>query len=187
VAVGRGGERRVRALLLDELPPGTWVLSNVRVPGLTGDADLVVIGSSGVFLIEVKTWSSDIKCGRDGKSWRRISTGGRLERLSDPGAQVRRTIHAMRTYLEAADPVLCVRTQLWIEGLAVFAHPRANVDGRNCPVSVLNPTEAVLAIAGAEPRPRFSKADQKRIVELLAAVQPDGALDAMRTGGSRVA
>jgi hypothetical protein len=187
VAVGRGGERRVRALLLDELPPGTWVLSNVRVPGLTGDADLVVIGSSGVFLIEVKTWSGQITCGLDGKSWRRITADGHPEKLADPGTQVRRTIHALRAYLETADPMLCMRTQLWIEGLALFAHPRASVDGRSCPVPVLSPWEAAQAISGAEPRRRLIKADQDRIVELLAAVQPDGALDAMRTGGSRVA
>ena len=137
VAVGRGGEWRVRVLLLDGLPADTWVLSNVHVPGFMGDADLLVIGSSGLFLIEVKSWSGQITCGRDGKSWRRITTAGRLETLSDPGAQVRRTIRALRAYLETADAMLCMRTELWIEGLAVFAHPRARVDGRSCPVPVL--------------------------------------------------
>jgi Nuclease-related domain len=54
-AVGRDGELRVRALLLEKLPAGTLVLNNLELPGLGGDVDLLVVGDTGVFLPEVKT------------------------------------------------------------------------------------------------------------------------------------
>ena len=50
VAAGQGGEARVRALFLAELPTGTWVLNNLLLPGLMGDIDLLVVGANGVFL-----------------------------------------------------------------------------------------------------------------------------------------
>ena len=72
MAAGRAGEERVRNLLLDRLVPGMWVLNNLRLPGLGGDIDLLVIGPTGVFLPEVKTWSGAIQCGPDGHSWSRL-------------------------------------------------------------------------------------------------------------------
>ena len=123
LAVGRDGERRVRELLLDKLPAGTLVLNNLELPGLGGDVDLLVVGDTGVFLPEVKTWSGKISCAADGRSWSRITTGGQYEALPDPAAQTQREIRALRAYLEASDPELCRRTQLWIDGFIVFAHP----------------------------------------------------------------
>jgi len=93
-----------------------------------GDIDLLVVGANGVFLPEIKTWSGAITCAPDGRSWNRVRAG-RKELLPDPAAQTQRAIHTLRHYLERADPGLCRRTQLWINGLIVFAHPRSSVDG----------------------------------------------------------
>jgi hypothetical protein len=103
----------VRALFLAELPTGTWVLNNLLVPGLMGDIDLLVVGANGVFLPETKTWAGIITCASDGRTWSRVRAG-RKELLPDPAAQTQRAIHALRSYLERADPGLCRRTQLWI-------------------------------------------------------------------------
>jgi len=171
LAAGRQGEARVRALFLAELPTGTWVLNNLLVPGLMGDIDLLVVGATGVFLPEIKTWVGTITCASDGRSWSRVRAG-RKELLPDPAAQTQRAIYALRTYLERADPGLCRRTQLWINGLIVFAHPRSRIDGAYSPVPALSPQDAVTAIEQAVlPRP-LSRAEQERIVDLMAAVQP---------------
>lgn len=172
LAVGRDGERRVRALLLDKLPAGTLVLNNLELPGLGGDVDLLVVGDRGLFLPEVKTWSGKISCGADGRSWSRITTGGQLEVLPDPAAQTQREIRALRAYLEAADPELCRRTQLWIDGFIVFAHPRASVDAVASPVPALVPEAAVARMRDALPRRPLTPSDQERIVALLEKVQP---------------
>jgi hypothetical protein len=189
LAVGRDGEARVRTLFLAELPTGTWVLNNLLVPGLMGDIDLLVVGANGVFLPEIKTWAGTITCAPDGRSWSRLKAG-RQELLPDPAAQTQRAIHALRTYLERADPGLCRRTQLWIHGLIVFAHPRSSVDGAYSPVPALSPEDAVTAIVQAVPPRPLSLAEQERIVDLMAAVQPTNELyeytrGVRNVGGSR--
>jgi hypothetical protein len=189
LAAGREGEARVRTLFLAELPTGTWVLNNLLVPGLMGDIDLLVVGANGVFLPEIKTWSGAITCAPDGRSWSRMRAG-RAELLPDPVAQTQRAIHALRTYLERADPGLCRRTQLWIHGLIVFAHPRSSVDGAYSPVPALSPEDAVTAIVQAVPARPLSRADQERIVDLMAAAQPSNELvgytrGLRNVGGSR--
>ena len=189
LAVGRDGEARVRTLFLAELPTGTWVLNNLLVPGLMGDIDLLVVGANGVFLPEIKTWAGTITCAPDGRSWSRLKAG-RQELLPDPAAQTQRAIHALRTYLERADPALCRRTQLWIHGLIVFAHPRSSIDGAYSPVPALSPEDAVTAIVQAVPPRPLSLAEQERIVDLMAAVQPTNELDGYtrgvrNAGGSR--
>jgi hypothetical protein len=189
LAAGREGEARVRALFLAELPTGTWVLNNLLVPGLMGDIDLLVVGANGVFLPEIKTWVGTITCASDGRSWSRVKAG-RKELLPDPAAQTQRAIRALRQYLERADPGLCSRTQLWIHGLIVFAHPRSSVDGKYSPVPALSPEGAVTAIVHAVPRRLLSRAEQERIVDLMAAAQPSAELEGYtrglrNVGGSR--
>jgi hypothetical protein len=176
LAVGREGEARVRTLFLAELPTGTWVLNDLLVPGLMGDIDLLVVGANGVFLSEIKTWSGTITCAPDGRTWSRLRAG-REELLPDPAAQTQRAIHALRTYLERADPGLCRRTRLWIHGLIVFAHPRSSVDGAYSPVPALSPEDAVTAIVQAVPPRPLSRAEQERIVDLMAAAQPGNELE----------
>ena len=89
-------------------------------------------------------------------------------------AQAQREIRALRDYLQHADTDLCRRTQLWIDGFIVFAHPRASVDARYSPVPALSPDAAVARIRATVPRRRLSLADQQRVVALLESVQPDG-------------
>ena len=189
LAAGREGEARVRALFLAELPTGTWVLNNLLVPGLMGDIDLLVVGATGVFLPEIKTWVGTITCASDGRSWSRVRAG-RKELLPDPAAQTQRAIRALRQYLERADPGLCSRTQLWIHGLIVFAHPRSSVDAAYSPVPALSPKDAVTAIEQAVPPRPLSRAHQERIVDLMAATQPSNELEGYtrglrNVGGSR--
>ncbi len=100
--------------------------------------------------------------------------------MPDPAAQTQRAIHALRNYLERADPAFCSRTQLWIHGLIVFAHPRSTVVGEYSPVPALSPEDAVTAIAQTIPRRLLSRAEQERIVDLMAAAQPSNALEGVQ-------
>jgi hypothetical protein len=173
-AVGADGELRVRELLLERLPAGMLILNNLELPELGGDIDLLIVGSTGLFLAEVKAWSGAISCSPDGRRWTRITTGGRWQALPDPAAQAKREVQALRDFLQGADPELCRRTQLWIDGFLVFAHPRVRVDARWSPVPVLSSNAAVARIREAVPRVRLSLADQERIVAMLESVQLNG-------------
>jgi len=102
--------------------------------------------------------------------------------MPDPAAQTQRAIHALPTYLERADPGLCRRTEFWIHGLIVFAHPRSSVEGAFSPVPALLPEDAVTAIVQAVPPRPLSRAEQERIVDLMAAAQPSNELEGFTRG-----
>ena len=72
----------------------------------------------------------------------------------------------------------------------MFAHPRSSIDGAYSPVPALSPEDAVTAIVQAVPPRPLSLAEQERIVDLMAAVQPTNELDGYtrgvrNVGGSR--
>ena len=72
-AVGADGELRVRELLSERLPAGMLILNNLELPELGGDIDLLIVGSTGLFVAEVKAWSGAIRCSPDGRRWSRIT------------------------------------------------------------------------------------------------------------------
>jgi Nuclease-related domain len=182
-AVGADGELRVRELLSERLPAGMLILNNLELPELGGDIDLLIVGSTGLFVAEVKAWSGAISCSPDGRRWSRITAGDERQALPDRAAQVRREIGALRAFLQQADPELCRRTELWIDGFIVFAHPRARVDARCSPVPALSPDAAVARIRETMPRVRLSPADLDRIVALIESVQLNGLVRETQAAG----
>jgi hypothetical protein len=66
---GAAGERRT-ARLLDRLTrDGYVVLHDVAVPGSPANVDHLVIGPSGVFVIDSKQWTGSIHQGAGGLAW----------------------------------------------------------------------------------------------------------------------
>lgn len=69
---GAGGER-MTAALLDELSPRRWaVWHDLRVPGSRANIDHLVVGRTGVWVIDTKTTRSQVRAG-----WRSIRLGER--------------------------------------------------------------------------------------------------------------
>jgi hypothetical protein len=123
---GRKGELQVSATLQRDLPDGYVVLNGLLLPHSAGDIDHLVLGPTGVFLLETKTMAGLIGCDADG-TWRRIRTGrGGTPYdayIGDPTTQVERNIRSVRETIETRANRLARATQVWIEGLIVFAHP----------------------------------------------------------------
>jgi hypothetical protein len=66
---GAAGERRT-ARLLDRLThDGYVVLHDLAVPGSPANVDHLVIGPSGVFVIDSKQWTGQVRQGTDGLVW----------------------------------------------------------------------------------------------------------------------
>jgi hypothetical protein len=66
---GAQGERRT-ARLLDRLPrDGFVVFHDLAVPGSPANVDHLVIGPSGVFVIDSKQWTGSVHQGADGLVW----------------------------------------------------------------------------------------------------------------------
>lgn len=180
---GIDGEEAVVRTLAHDLPggPSGYVIcQNLKLPGAGGDVDHVVVGPTGLFVLETKNVAGYIECDGDG-TWRRtkLGRGGTPydARMSDPVAQVRRNVRTLRQYLEAHDPHLCARTHLWISGMVVFPHPDAHLHVADGAFPSLRLEHVVPAILGHRPRQPLSPADVDRLVELLTATGAPAALE----------
>jgi hypothetical protein len=131
LVMGMSGERHVGQVLARELPDAYVLINGLKLARGAGDIDHVVVGPTGVFLIETKTMAGRILCQSDGTwSRMRIGRGGTAypAYIGDPAAQVLRNIFATRECLRRRNPGLFRRTPLWIDGLVVFPHPKTDLD-----------------------------------------------------------
>jgi hypothetical protein len=153
--MGRSGEHQVRAALAAELPESYVLLNGLTLPRSAGDIDHLVIGPSGVFLLETKTMAGYIECDADG-TWRRTKVGragtpyGAY--IGDPAAQVQRNIYAVRECLGRRVPRLFHGTPVWIEGLVVFPHPATQLDTENSAIPAVRLQDTSQRICLHQPR-----------------------------------
>ena len=66
---GWEGEKQVMKLLSSKLSDDYFLINNLYLRGSGGDIDHVVLGPSGIFVLETKNWSGDITC--NGDIWQR--------------------------------------------------------------------------------------------------------------------
>jgi hypothetical protein len=167
---GRAGELQVGSTLASELPDDYVVINGLALPRGAGDVDHVVIGPSGVFLLETKTMAGRIVCHQDG-TWRRtrIGRGGTsyVAYIGDPAAQVLRNMHAVREALRRRLPHLYARPALWLEGLLVFPHPRTELATEHSRIPAVRLSELTQRIREHQPRRRLHAADVSAICDAL--------------------
>lgn len=65
---GFEGERVVSDILANELPNTYHVFNDVRFPGRSANIDHLVVGPSGVFVLNTKNWRGTVDWAQDGKS-----------------------------------------------------------------------------------------------------------------------
>ncbi|MCR5207248.1 MAG: NERD domain-containing protein [Eubacterium sp.] len=73
---GNKGERRAGFILEKYLPDGYTVIQNavIRYNGETSETDNIVVGRTGVFIIEVKNMKGTVYGDYDEKSWEKVKT-----------------------------------------------------------------------------------------------------------------
>jgi hypothetical protein len=175
-ATGLSGERQVGRLLAGELPQDYTLINALKLPRGAGDIDHLVVGPTGLFVLETKTMQGQIICQPDG-SWQRTRTGrggtSYPAYIGNPAIQVQRNIFAVRQTLRRRLPDLVQRTSLWIEGLVVFAHPKSELRtaASRVPAVLLNDTTT--RICKHAPRHRLQPIEVDAIVQaLLQEAQP---------------
>ncbi len=124
---GLEGERILRTHhLSSRLTDDYTAYYNLPVNGKRGsDIDCVIVGPSGLFVLEVKHHHGLIFY-RNG-IWARIKVGRRgtsyLGRLGDPSGQLSRNIRRFKELLEQSHS-----QGVWLRGAIVFTNPRASLD-----------------------------------------------------------
>lgn len=168
--LGLSGERHVGTVLTRDLAQEYALINGLKLPRGAGDIDHLVVGPTGVFLLETKTMAGHIVCEPDG-TWRRTRVGragaAYPAYIGDPAAQVQRNIFAVRQALQKRLPRLCRQTGLWIEGLVVFPHPRTELDAEFSRVPAVPLEEVVGRISMHAPARPLSPAEVDAIIAAL--------------------
>ena len=170
LVMGFSGERHVSQVLARGLSSDFVLVNGLKLPRGAGDVDHLVVGPTGVFLLETKTMAGRIECAPDG-TWRRTKVGRAGTQyeayIGDPAAQVQRNIFAVRNCLRQHIPNLFEGTPLWIEGLVVFAHPRTELTADHSRVPAVRLDEAVARICLHSPRRTLQPAEVEAVVNAL--------------------
>jgi Nuclease-related domain/TadE-like protein len=127
--LGRSGELHVGLVLASQLPDEFVLVNGLKLRHGAGDIDHLVIGPTGVFLLETKTMAGKVVCNPNG-TWQRTRqgrTGRYAAYIGDPAGQVMRNMYAVRRRLQTRLPWLLQGTPLWVEGLIVFPHPKTEL------------------------------------------------------------
>jgi len=171
--MGFSGERHVGSVLAHELPQEYAVLNGLKLPRGAGDIDHLVVGPTGVFVLETKTMVGHVVCAADG-TWSRTRFGRAGARypayIGDPAAQAQRNIIALRNYLRQRLPALFEPGRgLWIEGLLVFPHPRTELETEHSRIQALRLQDTSRHIASHTPRRPLQPHEVDAVVAVLLA------------------
>jgi hypothetical protein len=193
--IGAEGER-VTGRELDRLPDGFRVLHDLRIPGSRANVDHVVIGPTGVFVVESKRMRGKLRVRGE-----EVIVAGRRRGMVD---EVRREVAAVQTALAAAGIGAPVRPILFIQeadppwflgkpaGIPIVLNGRklrrmvTSRDAVLAPAEVERAVDALLQRLGRSASPRASNGEMSAPVELPAAIAEGPVLDACPRCGSEM-
>lgn len=126
---GQLGEERVLNAMYLALDGGWWLFRNLELPGQrAGDIDFVLVGSKGVWALEVKAF--DGKYRNVGDQWERHWRGRWLPAFKNPGKQAKRhaatLAHALQTH----------HVKQWVNPGIIWANPESQLVQENPAVMV---------------------------------------------------
>jgi hypothetical protein len=104
---GDKGEKLVSSYL-EDLPSGYFTFNDVNIPGGKGNFDHIVIGPTGIFLIETKNYSGFFKI--YGNDWYSRSSSQKMKR--NPGNQVKLNALDLSKFLNKK-----LNRKIWVTGV----------------------------------------------------------------------
>jgi hypothetical protein len=131
---GRQGEKAVINTLTRSLSDEYCLINGVYLNSSGGgrgggDVDHIVLGPSGVYVLETKNWSGKIVC--NGDQWQRP---GKTVKGS-PSLQVKHNTQKVKRVIVAMPSLR--ELNVWVGGLIVFTNPHADLCINNSTVTVL--------------------------------------------------
>jgi hypothetical protein len=122
------GEKQVTKLLSSRLSDDYTLLNGLYLRDGGGDIDHVVLGPSGVFVLETKNWSGDVTC--HGDEWQRA---GKRGFKGSPSLQVKRNAAKIKRIIDSSPKL----PRIWVEGILVFTNNHATLHLSNPTVPIL--------------------------------------------------
>jgi len=127
---GWAGEQQVSKLLSRSLSDEYLLLNDIHLRNSSGDIDHIVLGPSGVFVLETKNWNGDITC--RGDEWQRA---GKPNFKSSPSLQVKRNAAKIKQIIDSS-PSLKLNG-ICVESIVVFTNRHATLRLNSPTVMVL--------------------------------------------------
>lgn len=166
---GEGGEERVAKLLAESLDNACVVFNDISLrSGLrSAQIDHLVVGPSGVLVIETKNWGGRIRGVAREAVWEQRRHPDRApRRMDNPLRQNRRHVAVVRGFLDAAG-----LTDIPVRPVVVFSSPRVELDIETDPS-----TEPVLTcesvrgwlVADQAALPRLTAVDIEKVAARLS-------------------
>jgi len=126
---GQQGENAVIKTLANSLNDDYYIINGVYLKNRGGDIDHIVLGPTGVYVLETKNWSGKIIC--NGDQWQR--PGKKVK--SKPSLQTKSYTQEIKRIINSSQ--ISRRPDIWIEGLIVFTNARADLHVNNPTVPAL--------------------------------------------------
>jgi hypothetical protein len=161
--LGKIGDSKVSETL-KTLPEDYVVLNDVMLPDSKSHVDHVLVGSNGVFAIEIKNYSKQVKCEKD--QW--FVNGHSIRSLSK---EAKRNALAVRSSMSS----LFGRSQTsipYVVPLLVFVRSRAKLELFEPTLSVLRLCELLDFLRDYEGKRPITADDKRAIVHHLQSLQP---------------
>lgn len=128
-AAGNAGEDAAASVIKRVLQKGDKCFRNVPIlyDGQETELDFLIVNSNGVFIIEVKNYSGEIRGRESDKYWEKTKTsqGGNdyVKRIENPIPQIKREEYLLGKYLRSEG------IRVWVKGYVFFI--RCNRPFRN--------------------------------------------------------
>ncbi len=130
---GLAGEQQVARLLSSKLSDDYFLLNGVYLRNGGGDIDHIVLGRSGIFVLETKNWNGDITC--YGDQWQRA---GKQRFKGSPSIQVKRNTALIKGIIGSSQDFRMLGIRL--EGIVVFTNNHTTLH-------LTNPTVPIVKLA----------------------------------------
>ena len=127
---GVQGERFLTSMLVKYLPQNYYVLRNIVIssPSSKAEIDIIVVGETGVYIVEIKNWIGEIKGDVYDQNWTQIKRRGYrypkayVSSLHNPVKQVKRQLRCLIDYLKKNN------INSWVEASVFFSSGMVSVE-----------------------------------------------------------
>ncbi len=154
------------------LPEDYHVFTNVKIcyQDYCQEADLVIVGIKGVYVVEVKNHNGRIVGNGDDSHWiqHKVGRGGGKysKEMPNPVKQVRGQVYKLSKLFKENG------INVWVDGIVLFTNESVNVNVQNTSVPVLHPAKRLNHhILTHNNRQYLNRSLVKKTVEILSSLQ----------------
>lgn len=154
------------------LPEGYHVFTNVTISyqNYSQETDLIIVGTKGVYIIEVKNHNGKIVGDAEASQWtqHKIGRGGGRysKKMNNPVKQVKGQVYKLSKVLKEQG------INVWVEGVILFTNDGVSVNVQNSSIAILFPAKRLSHyILTCKNRQYLNKTLINKVVEMISSVQ----------------